>query len=112
MEEYGHDFKGIKILLIETPSFDNPLYKKQNKIIDSLPHGEAEELSMLYVISCTGADYKHGYHTSIMTAKTLSGGYNGFRIRLLDSRGFIHFESTHPITAEKLRYWAKELDKK
>lgn len=102
--EYGLELNGAKILLIETPSLEEPSYKLQNKELGSLGH-KAEEFQVLYVIACPKEKYQHGYHTSIETAEKLLGANPRFRVRHLNAEGIVVNESLVPVLGETLEQW-------
>lgn len=107
-QKYSYRYENVSILLIETPSPIDQDYSKQNQILDSMDHGEAEELQLMYVISCWTEEYKHGYHTSIKTAKSLAGTNKAFRVILIDVNGKVYFRNSSPISLEILRKVIKE----
>jgi hypothetical protein len=92
----GIDFDG-GIILLETPSLDDSFYVKQNLILNLL---DAESLRLIYIKACPKEEYKHGYHTTIETAKALINQDIGFRIRLLDNNSGVLFESFKVISKE------------
>ena len=107
-KRHNYRYENISVLLIQTPSLNDKNYRKQNEILDSMYHGEAVKLQLLYVISCWTEEYKHGYHTSIKTAESLAGTHKAFKITLIDENGKIFFRSSNPISAEMLRKVIKD----
>lgn len=110
-QRYNYQFKNLSIVLMETPSLKDQKYLKQNAILDSMNHAEAENLQLMYITSCWNEEYKHGYHTSIKTAKRLVKTNNSFRIIIMDVNGKIFFKSNEPISVETLRQLIKEKKK-
>ena len=102
-EKYNYKYEDISILLIETPSLKDLKYLQQKSSLDSLDHGESESLQLLIVISCWTEEFKHGYHTSIETAKNLSQNNKSFRIQILDVYGNIIKSHKNPISTNMLR---------
>jgi hypothetical protein len=92
----GIDFHG-GIILLETPSLDDTLYKEQDQILNLL---DAESLRLIYIKACPTEEYKEGYHTTIETANTLINPGKRFRIRLLDNNAGVIFESFKVISKE------------
>jgi len=107
-QRYNYRYENMSILLIETPSLSDGNYLRQNEILKSLGHGEAEELQLMYVTSCWTEEYLHGYHTSIKTAESLAGTNKGFRLTLIDVNGKSYFRKSSPISLETLRKVLKE----
>lgn len=110
-EKYKYRYQQMNILLIETPALKDAVYLEQERILNSLGHGEAEELQIMFVISCWTQEYGHGYHTSIETARRLAGKHGAFRVRLLDEKGTVLKVFRSPISAETLRRLIKERNK-
>jgi hypothetical protein len=90
------DFHG-GIILLETPSLDDTLFKKQDQILDFL---DAESLRLIYITACPTEEYKHGYHTTVETANALINTDKRFRIRLLDNNAGVIYESLEVISKE------------
>lgn len=101
--KYGYVAPAMTLILVETSSFGNDTYKTQDSLINALNHDEAEKLRMLYVVACSSAEYKQGYHTSVETAKNLIDKNVPFRIRLLTEDGHVFNSSDYPLTAEDLK---------
>ena len=99
--QYDFSIDGTVLILLETPSFENEEYLKQNSILESFGH-ETESLQLIYIISCTTKEYEHGYHTTLEVAKSLNSG-NKFRIRLLSINGLVLHESLAPISKEEIK---------
>ena len=109
---YRNRYEDMGILLIETPSLNHQLYRKQDEILKSMDHSESEKLGLIYVISCWKyEEYIHGYHTSIKTTESLAGVHKSFRITLLDGKGRPYFRNNDPISLKMLRDVIKNRDK-
>jgi hypothetical protein len=97
----------VFLVLIETPSLDDPTFRKQAKILGQL---DAETLGFLEVVASQREDAGAGYHTSIETAKRLAAGQSRFRVSLLDERGRILRRSTAPISGRGIRAVARKVN--
>jgi len=90
----------LKMILLETPDLQDSLFQKQFKILNSL---KAEELNLIYVSACLNKEDKDGYHTSIITAKTLMKSRPGFRIRILNTNGKVLKESRNILASDTIK---------
>ena len=100
-KEYGFSLANGTVLLVETPSFKNTKYIKQNKDLDSWGH-EVENLQLIFIISCNESKYEHGYHTAVNVAKKLNPK-NKFRIRFLSINGRVLYESGKPLSQREIK---------
>ena len=107
----NYRYDNINIILIETPSLNHKNYLEQMEILNSMAHGEAEDLQLIYVISCSKEEYKDGYHTSIQTAKKLTNQNESFRVRILDGKGNVYKSFNDPISVEFIRNFFREKNK-
>ncbi len=97
--EFGDNFKINSIVLVESSSADNKMFKLQEKILDTSVEA-FENYASLQVTSLTQSSQTSGYHTTKGTAKRLNQEKKDFKITILNSKG------------EVLRSFTKVIDKK
>jgi len=97
--EYKSDFSE-RIILLETTSLNDSLYLKQKNILTSL---DTETHQLIFITACSTEKFIHGYHTSIKVAKDIIGTNPKFRIRILNTRADIIFESHNVISVRKIK---------
>ena len=98
-EKFNYRFESEKIILVETPSLKDSLFLVQSEILKQINN---EQLGLIYVISCWNEVEKNGYHTSLEEAKIISAGNDKFRIRILNSKAVILYESMDILSAEEI----------
>ena len=89
-KEYNAEFDE-KIILLETVSLTDSIYKSQKRLLDVL---NADSLQLIYITACLTKEYKDGYHTTIEKAKELMEENPNYRIRIIGSQANVLFEST------------------
>ncbi len=94
-----YDYSEMTVMLIETPSLDNPQYKRQMEELESIKYTERALGLICVIASSSGVDMDR-IHTSIETAKRLSNNKEIFRVRLLTINGEVFSTSTEPIEVD------------
>ncbi|MBU0482445.1 MAG: hypothetical protein KKG47_15235 [Proteobacteria bacterium] len=89
------------VLLMETPSFQDIRYLRQQEILRSFGT-EAEHLQIVSINSCTTEEDAGGYHTSLEEAGRLNP-LQEFRATLLSLNGLVLYQSLGPLSKEKIR---------
>ena len=87
-------------LHVETNNNDNISYQKQLKILRNLP---AEQLRVIIITASSEKEVKSGYHTSIKTAKKLSGENVDFRVTIISPKNTIITQSNETIDIENIK---------
>ncbi len=100
-KEYNFSVANGTVLLVETPSFKNTKYIKQNNTLVSWGH-EVENSQLIFIISCNESEYKHGYHTAVNVAKKMNPK-NKFRVRFLSINGRVRYESRKPLNQSEIK---------
>lgn len=101
-QKFGSEFSVMTIILVETPSLENEVFKEQIKTLDSLNKIEYAGVDVMYVVSCPEEEYKGGYHVSKETAVALSGSKELFRVRLLAGNGEVYHSQEGLMKAEEV----------
>lgn len=101
-QNYGQQFPGIKVLLIETPSLTSKLYLSQYEYLNALEH---EEFQVMYVVASRESEIPYGYHTTVEGAQNLAEGDTLFRVRLLNANGEVLNDSNVVLLTNQLRQW-------
>ena len=88
------------IIVVSTPSADDPTFRKQLTILKKLP---AEELEALFVVACPTGSPPDVYAMADKTAEKLFGKNPDFRVFILDGVGRVRHASWEVLDAKQIR---------
>lgn len=90
----------VKIILLQTPSFNDSVFVRQSSIVDSIA---AVKKNIIFVVSCPSDKYPQRYFTNKETALRLSGEMKGHRIAVLNANGMVIYRNNAIVSTRMLQ---------